>query len=423
MTGRGRLALLLAAVVVAAAGTAFHFATATHVATAGRPPASTRRAVSAVSLPLFFEPNQGQTDPQVRFLARGAGYGLFLTANEAVLELQQTPSPFGSGQAKNSRQPSAVSLQPSADNVIRMRLDGANSSARVSGAEPLPGKSNYFIGNNPAKWHRNIPQFARVNYTAVYPGVDLVYYGNQGQIEYDFRVAPGADPSQIVLDFDGASARLDSGNLVLSTGQGDLLFHAPQIYQQEGNSRKTIAGNFRQLAGNKIGFALGAYDHSRELVIDPVLNYSTYLGRQRHRSRWCRSQSSAARTSTSPGQPPRRIFRFHSGRAPSRLSMARRTSSSPNQPVGDKPAVIVCHLPRRQWYPIMPLASRWTTVGSIYVAGTTTSPDFPTSTNAFQTSAAQNPSARDSRLSQQAEHMIGNHTVLFHLPGGQQCGE
>jgi uncharacterized repeat protein (TIGR01451 family) len=269
VTGRGLVALLLAAMVLAAAGTAFHFATTTHVAKAGSPPASTHRAVSAVSLPLFFEPNEGQTDPRVRFLARGAGYSLFLTANEAVLELRPSAA---------SHQPSAVSPQPSADNVIRMRLQGANSTAKVSGTEPLRGKSNYFIGNDPAKWHRNIPQFARVNYTAVYPGVDLVYYGNQGQLEYDFRVAPGADPGRIVLNFDGASARLDSGDLVLSTGQGDLLFHAPQIYQQEGNTRKTIAGSFRQLAGNKIGFALGAYDHSRELVIDPVLNYSTYLG-------------------------------------------------------------------------------------------------------------------------------------------------
>jgi uncharacterized repeat protein (TIGR01451 family) len=269
VTGRGGVALLLAALVVAAAGTALHFASATHTARAGSSPASARRAASRVSLPLFFEPNQGQTDPQVRFLARGVGYSLFLTANEAVLELQ--PSAV-------SHQPSAVSSQPAADNVIRMRLDGANSSARVSGAEPLPGKSNYFIGNDPAKWHRDIPHFARVNYAAVYPGVDLVYYGNQGQLEYDFRVAPGADPGQIVLNFDGASARLDSGELVLSTGQGDVYFHAPQIYQQEGNTRKTIAGSFRQLADNKIGFSLGAYDRSRELVIDPTLSYSTYLG-------------------------------------------------------------------------------------------------------------------------------------------------
>ena len=177
-----------------------------------------------------------------------------------------------------------------------MRLEGANSSARVSGASPLPGKSNYFIGNDPSKWRQDIPQFGRVEYQAVYPGVDLVYYGNQGQLEYDFRVAPGADPNQIALSFQGASAHIisisrdsedsgDSGDLILSTAQGDVRFHAPSSISRHARFRKsvrqrqkTITGSFRQLADNKIGFTIGDYDHSRELVIDPVLSYSTYLG-------------------------------------------------------------------------------------------------------------------------------------------------
>jgi uncharacterized repeat protein (TIGR01451 family) len=162
-----------------------------------------------------------------------------------------------------------------------MHLDGANSSARVSGASPLPGKSSYFIGNDPSKWHRDIPQFARVQYEAVYPGVNLVYYGDQGQLEYDFRVAPAADPNQIALSFNGASPHIDSddsGDLILSTASGDVRFHAPRIYQQDENVRKPVAGGFRQIAENKIGFTVADYDHSRELVIDPVLTYSTYLG-------------------------------------------------------------------------------------------------------------------------------------------------
>jgi Beta-propeller repeat/Domain of unknown function DUF11 len=255
------VALLLVAMVIGA-GAAFYLAAGTHVAKVGRSRPGPQQAVSTISLPLFFEPNLGQTDPQVKFLARGSGYGLFLTADEAVLELQ----------------PSAVSQQPSASAVIRMRLEGANSSALVSGASPLPGKSNYFIGNDPSKWRHGIPQFARVEYRAVYPGVDLVYYGDQGKLEYDFRVAPAADPSQIALRFDGASARLDSGDLILATGQGDVRFHAPHMYQQQGDTQTTIAGSFRQIAENKIGFTIGAYDRSRELVIDPVLSYSTYLG-------------------------------------------------------------------------------------------------------------------------------------------------
>jgi len=257
--------------VLASASLMFYFSTTVNAGKASKVEPASRPALSsrAVSLPLFFEPNQGQTDPRVKFLARGAGYGLFLTADEAVLQLQQPV--IGSPRH-------APSSQRASSSVIRMRLDGANSSARVSGASPLPGKSNYFIGNDPSKWRHDIPQFARVEYQAVYPGVDLVYYGDQGQLEYDFRVAPAADPNQIALGFQGASTRIDSGDLVLLTANGDVRFHAPRVYQQDGNNQKTIAGSFRQIAHNKIGFTVGAYDHSRELVIDPVLTYSTYLG-------------------------------------------------------------------------------------------------------------------------------------------------
>jgi len=280
-------AAFLAAAVLATAGVAFYFSTTVHAAKASGPGSAERKPAAhkglsseslpkSLSLPLFFEPNQGQTAPQVKFLARGAGYGLFLTADEAVLQLQ--PSAV-------STQQSATGSQRAPSSVIRMHLDGANSSARISGASPLPGKSSYFIGNDPSKWHRDIPQFARVQYEAVYPGVDLVYYGDQGQLEYDFRVAPAADPNQIALSFQGASARIDSGDsgdLILSTASGDVRFHAPRVYQpavlHSGNGEKTIVGGFRQLADNKIGFTIGPYDHSRELVIDPVLSYSTYLG-------------------------------------------------------------------------------------------------------------------------------------------------
>jgi Beta-propeller repeat/Domain of unknown function DUF11 len=269
-------AAFLAAAVLAIAGVAFYFSTTVHAAKASGPgsaelkPAADKTLTSkSLSLPLFFEPNQGQTAPQVKFLARGAGYGLFLTADEAVLQLH--PSAVSS-------QPSALSSQRASSSVIRMRLDGANSSARISGASPLPGKSSYFIGKDPSKWHRDIPQFARVEYEAVYPGVNLVYYGDEGQLEYDFRIAPAADPNQITLSFNGASARIISGDLLLATGRGDVRFQAPRIYQQDGKIQTAIAGRFRQLADNKIGFAIGDYDHSRELVIDPVLSYSTYLG-------------------------------------------------------------------------------------------------------------------------------------------------
>lgn len=214
-------------------------------------------------LPLFFEPNQGQTDPQVKFVAHGSGYGLFLTSRQAVLTLQHK----------------------SQVEVIRMELDHANANAPVQGTQPLPGKSNYLIGADARKWHRNIPQYARVEYAGVYPGVDLVYYGRQGQLEYDFRIAPGADPRQIALRFDGsAKPQLQAGNLILRTASGDVTLAAPHIYQTigngsgNGNDQRAVAGRFIQLASNKIGFEIGDYDRSRTLVIDPVLGYSTYLG-------------------------------------------------------------------------------------------------------------------------------------------------
>jgi uncharacterized repeat protein (TIGR01451 family) len=269
---------LLAVAVLAAAGVALHLANGAHGAQASGPAASAHTPLSSksLSLPLFFEPNQGQSAPEVKFLARGAGYGLFLTADEAVLELQH--SAFSDPASEKSSQLSALSSQKTSSSVIRMKLDGASSSSRVSGVSALPGRSNYFLGNDPAKWHRDIPQFGRVQYGAVYPGIDLVYYGDQGQLEYDFRVAPAADPNQIVLSFKGASTRIDSGDLVLSTAGGEVRFRAPRVYQQDGNTQKAIAGSFRQLADNRVGFSIGDYDHNRELVIDPVLSYSTYLG-------------------------------------------------------------------------------------------------------------------------------------------------
>ncbi len=293
-TGNGLAIIILATALLAVAGIVFHLGSSLHTAKASDRQASgsqvaDRQALEAksLSLPLMFEPNQGQTAAPVKFVAHGAGYGLFLTSDEAVLALQ------GAGV---SNQHSAVTSQSSAPrserapgSVIRMRLVGANASARVSGGAPLPGKTSYLIGNNPAKWHRDVPQFGRVEYTGVYRGVDLVYYGNQGQLEYDFRVAPGADPGQIALSFQGAAPHIvngDSGDLVLTTGSGEVRFHAPRIYQpatiasagSTGSGETEVAGSFRQLADNEIGFAIGEYDHSRELVIDPTLSYSTYLG-------------------------------------------------------------------------------------------------------------------------------------------------
>jgi hypothetical protein len=216
------------------------------------------------NLPLIFEQNQGQTDPRVKFLARGSGYGLFLTGNQAVLALRQS-----SGKPDKKRDFSALT----------MTLAGANSNFEIQGEHLLPGKSNYLIGNDPAKWRRGVPQFAGVRYRNVYPGIDLVYHGNQGRLEYDFEVAAGSDPSLVALKFESAgSPRLTAdGNLVLSLPGGDVVMHAPRAYQKSAEAEHTVSSRF-VLKNGEIGFAVGDYDRSRTLVIDPILSYSTYLG-------------------------------------------------------------------------------------------------------------------------------------------------
>src|SRR6266849_1667386 len=194
-------------------------------------------------LPLIFEPNQGQADSKVRFLARGAGYSLFLDPAGAVLSLQTAPKSQSHG-----------------EQVVRMKLIGANPAAATSGTDLLPGKSNYVIGNDPHRWRSGIPQFAGVRYACVYPGIDLVFYGNQGRLEYDFKVAPGADPSQAELEFDGASnLELSSGDLILtSKDAGGLRLQAPEIYQRDGERRQPVAGRFVLRAANRIGFEIGS---------------------------------------------------------------------------------------------------------------------------------------------------------------------
>jgi hypothetical protein len=219
-------------------------------------------------LPLMFEPNRGQTDASVKFLAHGNGYGLYLTAKDAVLALQQS--------AASSQHPARRT------SAVSMRLAGTSSVAEPTGDVQLPGKSNYLIGNDPGQWHRDIPQFARVRYRNVYPGIDLVFYGNQGRLEYDFEVAPGSDPKVIALKFRGSqSLRIDaSGDLVLAVGGSDMRLQAPRVYQKYGAEERSVAGRFEMRGKNEdeAGFQLGAYDRNRALIIDPVLVYSTYLG-------------------------------------------------------------------------------------------------------------------------------------------------
>ena len=161
-----------------------------------------------------------------------------------------------------------------------MELTGSNRDAHVIGEELQPGKSNYFRGRDPAQWRTNVPTYGRVRYRQVYAGIDLVYYGNQRRLEYDFVVAPGADPKAIRLAFQGAERLFvdPDGNLVLKLQDGHLTLHRPVAYQEINGSRHTVNSAFEMLAANGVGFSLGPYDQSRPLIVDPVIGYSSYLG-------------------------------------------------------------------------------------------------------------------------------------------------
>jgi hypothetical protein len=246
-----------------------------------KPDAATKARLSKTygKLPLHFEANHGQTDGQVKFLSRGRGYVLFLTPTEAVLALKNHQSAISSQPSAPNRQRKEPS--EAARTVLRMKLLGANSAPNVVGLDELPGKSHYFIGDNSKKWRTNIPHYSKVRYEGVYPGVDLLYYGtNQRQLEHDFVIAPGVNPGTIRLGFEGVNRlTLDvQGNLILHVAGGEVIQHAPLIYQQIGSVRKAVSGGYVLKGDKQVGFDVAAYDASRPLIIDPPLSYSTYLG-------------------------------------------------------------------------------------------------------------------------------------------------
>jgi hypothetical protein len=211
-------------------------------------------------LPLYFEPNQGQHDPEVLYSSRRGGQTLFLTKSEAVLVLR----------SKEQRQ-----------GVVRMRLAGAQAAQAVVSSERLPGRINYIIGNDRSKWRTDIPIYGRVEYRDVYPGVDLVYHGSEGSLEYDFQVAPGADPSAIEVAFEGAErVTVDrAGDLVLATSAGPVKWKRPVSYQVVGGKRRAVQSRYMLGPNGKVSFTIaGSYDRERALVIDPTLVYSTFLG-------------------------------------------------------------------------------------------------------------------------------------------------
>jgi hypothetical protein len=214
-------------------------------------PASAR---TQQALPLVFEANRGQAAPHVKYLARMGAYSLYLADSEMLLPLARQP--------------------------VRLRFLGADPAARIEGIDPLPGHSHYLLGRDPSGWLTGIPHFNRVRYRRLYPGVEAVCYGNQRQIEFDLVLAPGVSVGRIRLGLEGASdVRLDQeGNVVLTAGGHEVRLLKPRAYQEAGGHRKHVAGRYVLRSKRQVGFEVAAYDLNRPLIIDPVLNYSSYLG-------------------------------------------------------------------------------------------------------------------------------------------------
>jgi len=192
-------------------------------------------------LPLSFEANHGQTDGKVKFLSRGSGYNLFLTSTEAVLSLRKAQPKDKA--AQGSALHKAHKAEPAT--VVAMKLVGANPDPKITGANQLPGKVNYFLGKDPKKWRTNIPTYGKVRYTNVYPGINLVFYGQGQKLEYDFIVAPGANPEAIALCFGQTPLKIDqNGDLALDAKGGELRLQKPLIYQDIDGIRKPVPGGY-----------------------------------------------------------------------------------------------------------------------------------------------------------------------------------
>jgi hypothetical protein len=279
-------------------------------------------------LPLMFQANAGQTDERVKFMAQGPGYSLFLTSTESVFVMSRRERESKESRSKESdSERASKAMRPAERTVLRMKLVDANAEATVTGVDEMATKVSYFGGDDPTKWHAAVPTFGRVRYSEIYPGIDLVYYGNQRQLEYDFVVAPGADCKRISLVFEGAE-RVEveeaNGDLLLHTSLGVLRQHQPQVYQEVDGARRMVSGRYVKRAGGLVGFEVASYDATKRLVIDPTLVYSTFLG-----------GSGAAQGSTIGGD-------------------------SSNAIASDA-------------------------AGNVYITGDTNSPDFPITSGAFQT--------------------------------------
>lgn len=341
-------------------------------------------------LPLMFERRESGQD---EFFCRGPGYTLFLSPAEAMFvfrghpaeELRTPGRGLRTPGRESARTPGAFPREEAA--VLRVKLAGAQTPMSSAELQGLPTTVNYFLGNDPAQWRRNVPVYRSVRYQEVYPGVDLVYYGNQRQIEFDFVVAPGADPGRIELNFEGAERiEIDAGgDLVLHTAAGPVRQVKPMVYQEAGGRRRVVDGHyvFRQSAsgGRRIGIEIGTYNRSQPLVIDPVLIYSTYLGGAGVDKAWDIAVD-ASGSAYVVGQTASASFPVTNAFAPNFNGGSNDVFVAKLDPQGTN-LVFATYLGGSQQDMGYGLALGGN--GDIYLTGTTSSTNFPVTTNAVST--------------------------------------
>jgi RHS repeat-associated protein len=319
-------------------------------------------------LPLGFEMNQGQVDSRVRYLARCGGYSIFLTDEEAVLALRKPPD------------------KPAA---LRMSLIGENHDARFEGLDPLPGASNYYLGNDPKQWQEGVRQYRRIARRGVYSGVDVIYFVDRGRLEYDFVVARGTNPEVIQLAFQGTN-RLEidgQGNLVAEAGGEQIIHRKPQIYQEVNGHRRQVTGGYVMRGKRRVGFQLGKYDRSLPLTIDPIL-YATYLGGSGSDNAYgvamdAQGNVYVAGAATSTNFPV----------TPGAAQSSKKSTTGPSAFLSKLDPTLSTLLYSTYLGGSagdIAFAVRLDANGNAYVIGQTVSPNFPTTPGAFQTAAGGN---------------------------------
>ena len=380
------------------------------------------------NLPMRFEENLGQSDSQVQFISRGPDYMLFLTAGEAVLKLSAQTA---TAQLQGSRHPLTRDRAPIVaikSSVLRMRLEGARGTPTITGVDKLPGDSNYFIGKDPGNWRRGVRSYAKVLYTEIYPGIDLEFYGNRHQLEYDFIVSPGTDSKQISLAFDGASGMSvdpPTGDVAIETAVGNMALRKPVIYQMENGQKVSVKGSYNLSGNGQVAFDLGDYNHGEPLVIDPVLAYSTYLDGSSSTlimglavdSAGCAYVAGFTDSTdfpivgTSISSPPTTISPGGYMGFVSKLS-------------SDGTALIYSDYIGGSSRAEFPYSIAVDTNGYAYAAGNTGSEDFPITSNAYQTELLSNPpgtySAFLSKISSDGQSLL--YSTYFGSDGYNQVG-